>query len=127
MHLPRVLTRFNKRINNPLQLRWAGRIRGYAIIEHTGRKSGKSYRTPVNAFRTSDGFAFIVGYGTQSDWVRNLLAAGGGHVVHRGQRYEISAPRLVSGPAGLALLPAPVRLLLRVVRHSDVMAVDAAG
>ena len=127
MHLPRALTRFNKRINNPLQLRWAGRLRGYAIIEHTGRRSGRPYRTPVLAFRTPDGFAFIVGYGTQSDWVRNLLASGGGHLVHRRQRYEITAPRLLTGAAGLALLPRPLRALLRVVRSEDVLSVTAAG
>jgi deazaflavin-dependent oxidoreductase (nitroreductase family) len=126
VHLPRVLARFNRRVNNPLQLRWAGRLRGYAIIEHTGRRSGRAYRTPVNAFRTPTGFAFIVGYGTHSDWVRNLLAAGGGQVLHRRQRYEISAPRLLSGPAGWVLLPAPVRLLLRVVRAQDVLVVTAA-
>jgi deazaflavin-dependent oxidoreductase (nitroreductase family) len=127
VHLPRALARFNRRFNNPLQLRWAGRIRGYAIIEHTGRKSGRAYRTPVNAFRTPEGFAFLVGYGTHSDWVRNLLAAGGGQLVHRNQRYEISAPKLVSGDDGRAMLPAPMRLLTRLVRAQDVLVVRAAA
>jgi deazaflavin-dependent oxidoreductase (nitroreductase family) len=127
VHLPRALARFNRRVNNPIQLRWAGRIRGYAIIEHTGRRSGRAYRTPVNAFRTPDGFAFLIGYGTQSDWLRNVLAAGGGHVVHRGQRYAVSAPRVLTGDEGRALLPAPMRLLTKVVRAEEVLVVTAAA
>jgi deazaflavin-dependent oxidoreductase (nitroreductase family) len=126
VHLPRALARFNRRFNNPLQLRWAGRLRGYGIVQHTGRKSGRAYRTPVNAFRTSDGFVFLVGYGTHSDWVRNLIAAGGGHLVHRGHRYALRDPRLLSGRDGVALLPAPMRLIARLFRSDDVLAVRAA-
>jgi deazaflavin-dependent oxidoreductase (nitroreductase family) len=125
VHLPRVLARINRRVTNPLQRHWAGRIPFHGIIEHIGRKSGRAYRTPVLAFRNGEGFAFIVGYGTQSDWLRNVLAAGGGHVVHRGHRYRITNPRLLSGPEGLAQLPAPMSLLLRLVRTSDVLSVDA--
>jgi hypothetical protein len=46
-------------------------------------------------------------------------------VVHRGHRYRITNPRLLSGPEGLAQLPAPMSLLLRLVRTSDVLSVDA--
>ena len=39
---------FNKRLLNPLMLRLAGRKYWYAsVIEHTGRRSGKHYATPV--------------------------------------------------------------------------------
>ena len=39
---------FNKRLLNPLMLRFAGRKYWYAsVIEHTGRRSGKHFATPV--------------------------------------------------------------------------------
>jgi deazaflavin-dependent oxidoreductase (nitroreductase family) len=126
MHLPRALAAFNRRVTNPIQRRWAGRLPGYAIIEHVGRKSGRSYRTPVLCVRRSGGFAFLVGYGLESDWVRNLLAADGGAVVHRGRRYQVRDVRLVPSPAGRALLPRPLQLITRLAREGDVLTVQIA-
>jgi deazaflavin-dependent oxidoreductase (nitroreductase family) len=123
MHLPRALAAFNRRVTNPIQRRWAGRIPGHAIIEHTGRRSGRSYRTPVLCVRRPRGFAFVVGYGLGSDWVRNLLAADGGTVVHRGRRYRVGDVRLVPAPAGRDLLPNPLRLVLRLAHEGNVLTV----
>jgi deazaflavin-dependent oxidoreductase (nitroreductase family) len=123
MHLPRALAAFNRRVTNPIQRRWAGRIPGHAIIEHVGRTSGRSYRTPVMCFRRSGGFVFLVGYGLGSDWVRNLLAADGGTVIHRGRRYEVDNVRLVPSPAGRELLPRPLQLITRLAREGDVLTV----
>lgn len=95
MQIPRAVARANRYVTNPIQGLWAGRAPGYAIVEHTGRKSGKSYRTPVSAFHTSDGLAIAVGYGTESDWIKNLQAAGGGTVVHRGTSRAVVNPRIV--------------------------------
>ncbi|MGH9137738.1 MAG: nitroreductase family deazaflavin-dependent oxidoreductase [Acidimicrobiales bacterium] len=125
MPMPRALARFNRRVTNPIQRLWAGRLPGYAIIEHTGRKSGKQYRSPVNAFRTPDGFAFAVNYGVESDWVQNLLAAGGGHVVYRRKRVAVGEPTLVTGPEGLSLLPALPRALVRRLGVDNVLRVTA--
>jgi hypothetical protein len=88
MHLPRALARFNRYVTNPIQRRWAGVIPLHGILEHTGRKSGRSYRTPVLVFGRPGGFAITIGYGLRSDWVRNLLAAGGGGLTHRRRHYE---------------------------------------
>ena len=123
MHLPRGLAAFNRRITNPLQRRWAGRIPGHAIIEHTGRRSRRTYRTPVLCVERTGGFAFLVGYGLGSDWVRNLLAADGGTVVHRGRRYRVKDVRLVPAPAGRELLPRPLQLLTRLAREGNVLTV----
>ena len=123
MHLPRALAAFNRRVTNPIQRRWAGRIPGHAIIEHVGRKSGRRYRTPVLCVRRSGGFAFLVGYGLESDWVRNLLAADGGVVLHRGRRYEVRDVRLVPAPAGRELLPRWLQVVTRVAREGDVLTV----
>jgi hypothetical protein len=49
----------------------------------------------------------------QSDWLRNLLAAGGGHVIRRRRRIAVTRPRVVHGGEAMALLPTAVRTVLR--------------
>jgi deazaflavin-dependent oxidoreductase (nitroreductase family) len=105
MHAPRLLARFNRRVTNPLQRLWAGRLRSHAIIEHVGRKSGRVYRTPVLVFPTADGFAFLIGYGRESDWVRNLVARNRGAVVNHGRRYEVDDVQVHLAPEGRQFLP----------------------
>jgi deazaflavin-dependent oxidoreductase (nitroreductase family) len=124
--MPRALARFNRLVTNPIQRRWAGRIPVHAIIEHVGRRSGRHYRTPVLAFRRPDGgFVFLIGYGRQSDWVRNVLAAGSAEILHRGRYYLATGTTLIPAPEGRALLPAPMRLLTRLTGSGDVLTVAA--
>ncbi len=124
MYLPRGLARFNRHVTNPVQRMWAGVLPGFAIVLHTGRRSGRAYRTPVNAFPTEGGFAILLTYGAGTDWLRNLQA-GGGELVHRRKRYQLAAPRVVDGPTGRALLPRAVRLVSRVLRNDTVLFVSA--
>jgi deazaflavin-dependent oxidoreductase (nitroreductase family) len=121
MQLPRALARFNRHVTNPIQRLWAGRLPGFGIVEHVGRKSGRRYRTPLNVFRAPDGFVILLDYGSQTDWVRNVVAAGGGHVVHRGRRYTVADPQLLSDGPGRALLPAPIRAISRLARVDSVL------
>ncbi len=123
MHPPRALAKFNRYVTNPIQRLWAGRLKSYAIIEHVGRKSGKTYRTPVLTFRTPEGFSFLVGYGTESDWVKNLLAANGGVVVHQNKRYPVTNVSLLSPAEGRAVLPKALRSLTKVVNEGNVLTV----
>ena len=103
----RVVALFNKHVNNPLQRLWAPRLPYMAIIEHEGRTSRKSYRTPVMAFVEDATICVVLNYGTGSDWVRNVQAAGSAGVVHRGRRYRLTDPRVI--PIGSADLPPAVR------------------
>ncbi len=100
MQLPQGLARFNRHVTNPLQMMWAGRAPMFAIIEHVGRRSGKAYSTPVSVF-TADvdgkpGVAVLLAYGPDCDWLKNLKAAGGGRVRHRGRTFDIADPLVVS-------------------------------
>lgn len=67
---------FNLAITNRITSRFAARLPGFGILTHVGRKSGRVYRTPVNVFREPDGFLIALTYGRDSEWVRNVLAAG---------------------------------------------------
>lgn len=100
MELPQGLARFNRYATNPIQRRWAGWLPPFAIIEHIGRKSGKSFRTPVMAFHTTvdgkPGVAIALSYGPDRDWLKNLKAAGGGRMRRNSTTFGISDPRVVS-------------------------------
>jgi deazaflavin-dependent oxidoreductase (nitroreductase family) len=86
----------------------------YAILRHTGRKSGKEYSTPVVTLRTSDGFLIPLPFGDATQWARNLFASGGGRLKHAGRDYETSEPRVIDRGAANAQLPMPVRVLARL-------------
>jgi hypothetical protein len=66
----RTIARVNKHVTNPVQKLWAPRLRHMAVIEHAGRKSGKSYQTPVMAFVEDGALSVVLNYGPQSDWVQ---------------------------------------------------------
>jgi deazaflavin-dependent oxidoreductase (nitroreductase family) len=109
MRLPRRLARFNKKVTNPIQSLWAGRVAPWIILVHTGRTSGRSYRTPLLAWKRGDRLMISILYGEQSHWVRNVLAAHGAEVVRRGKGYRLRDARLVT-TAGRRELSAVGRL-----------------
>jgi deazaflavin-dependent oxidoreductase (nitroreductase family) len=125
MPLPASLARFNRRATNTLTRPVAGRLPGFAVVTHRGRRSGAIYRTPVNAFATPDGYVVALTYGPDRDWVKNVLAAGGGVLEVGGRRVRVERPRLVHDPRR-RLVPAPVRPMLRLLGVEDFLELGAA-
>jgi deazaflavin-dependent oxidoreductase (nitroreductase family) len=121
-----VLVRFRKRsvaafhraITNPIAVRFVAHLPGFAIVTNIGRKSGKKYRTPVNVFRTSDGFVIALTYGRESGWVRNVLAAGGCQLETRRMKYLLFSPVIVHDPTRLRF-PFLVRTVLGLIDAND--------
>jgi deazaflavin-dependent oxidoreductase (nitroreductase family) len=109
---------FNRRITNRITGPLAPWLPLFGVVVHTGRTSGKEYHTPVNVFRHSGGFVIALTYGPDSDWVRNVLAAGGCDLVTRGKRHRLTAPRLVHDERRTCV-PAPVRAALRILAVAD--------
>ncbi len=70
--------------------RFAARLPGFGILTHVGRKFGKVYRTPINVFRAPTGFVVALTYSSESEWVKNVLAAGGCELRTRGKKYQLS-------------------------------------
>lgn len=108
MKAPRALARFNKHVTNPIQSTYAPHLPPWAIVSHVGRKSGRSYRTPVLGFRSGSTFAVVLFYGTESDWLRNVLSAGSATITRRGRDLTWSNLRVV--PADTAGLPRAARM-----------------
>ena len=103
----RRLRTFNKHILNPMMLTLAGRRHWYAAaLHHTGRRSGRPYTTPVVAEPVADGFVIPLPYGTEVDWLRNVLAAEHATIDVRGRHYMIVNPQILDAAAAFPLLPA---------------------
>ena len=120
MALPKRLARFNKAVTNRLTGPFAARLPGFAIVHHVGRRSGRQHANPVNLFRDGDRYVIALTYGADSQWVRNVLAAGEVRVVTRGRTLQLIEPEVIHDPTR-SQVPAPVRPILGAVGVSDFM------
>ena len=111
---------FNLAVTNRITSLFAARLPGFGILTHLGRKSGRAYRTPVNAFRAPEGFLIALTYGRDSEWVRNVVAAGRCELETRGVRYQLSAPTIVHDPTRRRF-PLFVRIVLGIIGANDFM------
>jgi deazaflavin-dependent oxidoreductase (nitroreductase family) len=67
----------------------------YAAVHHIGRKSGRAYIRPVAAEPIIGGFVTTLPYGVNTDWCRNVLAAGEATLDVRGEAVNVVHPRVV--------------------------------
>ena len=116
----RKLAAFHRSITNGITIRFADRLPGFGILTHVGRKSGRVYRTPVNVFRVPEGFLIALTYGRESEWVRNVVAAGGCKLETRGVLYHLSSATIVHDPTRRRF-PIAVRIVLRFIGADDFM------
>lgn len=101
----RRLARFNRIITNRILGPLAPRVPGMGLVVHVGRTSGRLYRTPVLVFRRGDRFIIALTYGPETDWVKNVLAAGGCTLITRGRSIRLNQPRLVHDEQRRAMPP----------------------
>jgi len=123
MTFPRRMATLSRTLN-PLNMPLARRLPPFAVLHHRGRRTGRSYDTPVQAYHTPDGWVVALAYNHNSAWVLNLLAAGGGEMTRAGRRYRITQPRRV-GPETRKRLPALVSLQMRAVGIEEYLQFDA--
>ena len=123
MTFPRPLAAVSRTLN-PLAMPLMRRLPPFAVLHHRGRRSGRSYVTPVQAYPTPDGWVVGLAYDRNSAWVLNLLAARGGEMTRAGRRYRITQPRRV-GREALELLPVWAVPQMRMVGIEDFLQFDA--
>jgi len=85
----------------------------WAIVRHTGRKSGTAYATPVVARPTADGFIIPLPFGDATQWAKNLFAAGGGSMRFAGREYQVVEPRIIDLEEAAPHLAPPIRFVSR--------------
>ena len=78
---------FNRVLSGLMRLGFS--VWGSRTLEVRGRKSGEPRRTPVNLLAI-DGERYLVAPRGETQWVRNLRAAGGGRLLlgRRGERFS---------------------------------------
>jgi len=89
------------RLLNPLVRKLAGKkhMAMAAQMHHTGRRSGRSFMTPVGAKLSGVYFLIPLTFGNQSDWCRNVRAAGGATIRSKGHDYQVIEPELLDTKA----------------------------
>ena len=118
----------NKHVTNKLLIHIAGKSFGhFAILGHTGRKSGKLYRIPIIAEPTERGFVIALTYGKKVDWCANVLVNGGCTLVWKNQEYTLDQPEFIDPEIGLQAFPAVLRLALRSAGIQDFLSLSKVG
>lgn len=125
MPVPKVVARWNKAGLNRVTRHIAPWAPGLGVVVHRGRRSGRAYQTPVNVFRQSGGYVFALTYGPDTDWVRNVLAAGGCELRTRGRVIALTEPRLYHDETRRAIRPAE-RQVLRLLGVADFLSLKTA-
>ena len=118
MPLPHSVARFNKKVTNRITGRLATRLPGFGVVVHYGRKTQRQYRTPVNVFQPPGKVVIALTYGPDTDWVRNVLAAGGCMLETGGRTLRLSQPRLFHDEQRRDM-PGFVRMVLGLTRVYD--------
>jgi deazaflavin-dependent oxidoreductase (nitroreductase family) len=107
--LPRGFARFNRRVANPVIRTFAGSFGPFALVRHQGRRTGRTYTTPVLAFGTPDQLFVGVLYGANSDWVRNVLESGHAEVRWHRESRDYRHVELIARDQALPKVPATLR------------------
>ena len=131
------LLRAGTRRLNPLMLSLAGsrRLPMLAVIHHRGRRSGRSFTTPLAVRPTAEGFVIPLTFGEQADWFRNVQAAGGCMVRWKGVDYTLVEPVVVDWATVRASFYPAERILVPVIgieqfvrlRHAPANASDTTN
>jgi len=102
---------------NPLVLRIAGRrhMPVLGIVHHRGRKTGRSYATPLGV-RPAPGGGFVMPLTfSQASWYQNIRAAGWCVITYRGEDHTVAGPVIVGRATAGPSYPRYERLALRLI------------
>jgi deazaflavin-dependent oxidoreductase (nitroreductase family) len=125
MPIPRIVGQWNKVGLNRVTRRMAPWMPGLGVVVHRGRRTGRVYQTPVNVFAAEDGYVLALTYGPDTDWVKNVLAAGGCELRTRGRVIRLTSPRLFHDETRRGIRPLE-RQVLRVISVADFLSLKVA-
>jgi len=99
----------------------------YAIVRHVGRTSGREYETPMQPVATDDGFAVALPYGPNTDWLKNVLAAGKATIVYDGKTVDVDHPEVVPMADANRLFPPNQQRMHNLFRVEDCLLLRTAA
>jgi hypothetical protein len=102
-------------------VRWVRSGRGpFAVVRHVGRRTGRSYETPLLLAVHDGAFVAELTYGPEVAWYRNVVAAAGRcTVLVRGVEFEIDRVEDCPPEVGLRAFGNPAALVLRLLRRDQ--------
>ena len=116
---------YANRFINPITRHFAEWLPGFTIMTYRGRKTGRVYHLPLNIFRKDGAWVVFLTYGSQSQWVQNVLAQGGCEIRKRGRTIRLVDPELIVDPAR-KLVPPPIRVVGRIGRVTEFLRLHPA-
>ena len=142
MAAPAIVETVARRIN-PYALKMTARVPPFATLHHVGRTSGRAYSTPVAAVAAREPIGpevaavpggpvpiaeerpvlVLVGlpWGSDVDWLRNVMAAGECTLTRAGTDYRVDRIRVIDAEEARGLLGTSARLLSRIPRMKKFM------
>ena len=120
--------KLNRVLTNRGALRAAGTgSSGTAVVVHIGRRSGRTFRTPVHLDRVGDSFVIALAYGANADWVRNVLANGGAVIGLGGRTYITTNPAVLPSDDVIAQLPPRQQRAITLFGVPNCLRLDIVG
>jgi deazaflavin-dependent oxidoreductase (nitroreductase family) len=121
-----LLSSLTTHVFNPVTRLVASRLPGFGVLTHTGRRSGRRYRTPLLIMRRGDDYVVALWYGSDVHWVRNVLFARGCELRTRGRNVRLAEPRISADPAK-RVLPPPLRWAGSLVGLTEFLRLRVVG
>lgn len=122
MPLPAGLARFNRNFSNKLMRPLASHVPGFGVLRHTGRKSGRTYETPLNVWRKGDELVVALTYGSDVDWLKNARESESSEIVMEGRTANVGRPVDLTPSEGLRAVSPSVRLILALLDVEEFVA-----
>ena len=91
----------------------------WAVVHHTGRKTGRELSVPVAVRTTADAFVIALPWGPGTNWVRNVIAAGGCVVRWKGGDHQTSRPEVVGVAAARPYFTRTTWTIVQRVIHAE--------
>jgi deazaflavin-dependent oxidoreductase (nitroreductase family) len=82
-----------------------------SALHHVGRRTGRTYLTPLSAYPLGDGFVLAAAYPVV-DWLENVLAAGKCTLDWNGKEYALETPEVIPRAEAMKAYPTLVKPFL---------------
>jgi deazaflavin-dependent oxidoreductase (nitroreductase family) len=67
----------------------------WAVLRHRGRRTGREYAVPVAIRATEEAFVIAIPFGERTQWVRNVVEAGGCTIRWQAAEHPATAPSII--------------------------------
>lgn len=123
MPVPMWIARKNRRFFNPREIKKGVR----PVLTHIGRTSGATFHTPLDAHPIDGGYIFIVMYGQQSDWVKNILASGEATLTVEGADTALTNPKIIGKGEAFLVLSRDVKAPAGFLNVTEYLRMDTSA